>query len=199
MRLPFPGLALLLFALPLLALAAPASAAPDLRATELVGKRVESRRGEDFGQVQQLVIDLEENRVAYAVMSKDGVLGMAGRPVALPYGELAVTPGTGAVLVERRPTPGKKAQAAHESASAGASGLPLRYVRSDQIIGTELREGERKAGRLKDLVFDARSGAVTHAVLDRAGMEARVLLGAIRATSKQGRLVLELEPAGAAK
>lgn len=175
------------------------AAAADLRATELVGKKVEGRRGEDFGKVKELVIDLEENRVAYAVMAREGVLGIGEKPVALPYGELAIAPGAESVLVERKPQPTKKGQASQESASTGATGMPLRYVRTDQLIGTELREGERKAGRLKDLVFDARSGAVTHAVVVREGMEARVPLGAIRATSKQGRLALELEgpPAGA--
>jgi sporulation protein YlmC with PRC-barrel domain len=174
------------------------AAAADLRATELVGKKVEGRRGEDFGKVRELVIDLEENRVAYAVMARQGALGIGEKPVALPYGELAIAPGAESVLVERKPQPTKKGQASQESASTGATGMPLRYVRTDQLIGTELREGERKAGRLKDLVFDARSGAVTHAVVVREGMEARVPLSAIRATSKQGRLALELEspPAG---
>lgn len=199
MHTPFPrGLALVVLAV-LSALAPCATAAAaDLRATELVGKKVEGRRGEDFGKVKELVIDLEENRVAYAVMAREGVLGISEKPVALPYGELAITPGAEAVLAERRPQPTKKGQASQESASTGATGMPLRYVRTDQLIGTELREGERKAGRLKDLVFDARSGAVTHAVVIREGMEARVPLSAIRATSKQGRLALELEgpPAG---
>jgi len=199
MQIPFPrGLAVIVLAT--LAALAPyaTAAAADLRATELVGKKVEGRRGEDFGKVKELVIDLEESRVAYAVMAREGVLGIGEKPVALPYGELAITPGAQAVLVERRPQPTKKGQASQEGASAGATGMPLRYVRTDQLIGTELREGERKAGRLKDLVFDARSGAVTYAVVVREGMEARVPLSAIRATSKQGRLALELEgtPAG---
>lgn len=193
MQIPIPRRLALVLILPLLALGPQGAAAADLRATELLGKKVESRRGEDFGKVQQLVVDLEESRIAYAVMSRPGVLGL-GKPVAVPYGELAVSPGAGSVLAERRPEPMRKGHGAQESASAGASGMPLRYVRTDQIIGAELREGERRASRLKDLVFDERSGAVSHAVVDRQGREARVPLSAIRATTKQGRLALELEP-----
>jgi sporulation protein YlmC with PRC-barrel domain len=232
MRYRIRGTLAVILSSPLLALLPFAGAlAADVRASEVLDRNVETRKGEDVGKLEQLVIDLEENRVAYAVMEKGGVLGIGGKLLALPYGELTVKPGADAVRVPRSPEQMKQARefdrkawpafsdpywamtspqpggapapaggiamtpggsVPPESAAAGATTLPLRYVRSDQIIGAELRQGERKAGKVKDLVFDADSGKVTHALVERDGAENRVPLSTIRATSKQGRLALEL-------
>lgn len=56
-----------------------------LSATTLIGDRVMNRAGEDLGKIEELMIDLERGRVAYAVLSFGGFLGMGDKLFAIPF------------------------------------------------------------------------------------------------------------------
>lgn len=56
-----------------------------LSATTLIGDRVMNRTGEDLGKIEELMIDLERGRVAYAVLSFGGFLGMGDKLFAIPF------------------------------------------------------------------------------------------------------------------
>ena len=61
---------------------------PDvLSATSLIGDRVTNPAGEYLGKIEELMIDLDSGRVAYAVLSFGGFLGtgLGDKLFALPF------------------------------------------------------------------------------------------------------------------
>ena len=53
--------------------------------TTLIGDNVVNRTGESLGKIEELMLDLEKGRVAYAVLSFGGVLGMGEKLFAVPF------------------------------------------------------------------------------------------------------------------
>jgi len=56
-----------------------------LSATTLIGDNVVSPDGEDLGSLKELMLDLDEGRVNYAVLSFGGFLGMGNKLFAVPW------------------------------------------------------------------------------------------------------------------
>ena len=54
-------------------------------ASKIIGETVVNRQGENVGKIQELVIDAGKNRVAYAVLSFGGFLGMGNKLFAMPW------------------------------------------------------------------------------------------------------------------
>ncbi len=66
---------------------------PDfLSASTIKTDRVINAAGEDLGRIEELMIDIESGRVAYAVMSFGGFLGMADKLFAIPWEALTLRP-----------------------------------------------------------------------------------------------------------
>jgi sporulation protein YlmC with PRC-barrel domain len=66
---------------------------PDfLSASTIRTDRVINTAGEDLGRIEELMIDLEDGRVAYAIMSFGGFLGMADKRFAIPWDALSPRP-----------------------------------------------------------------------------------------------------------
>jgi sporulation protein YlmC with PRC-barrel domain len=63
-----------------------------LSATTIIGDSVRNTAGEDLGKIEELMIDLDHNRVAYAVVSFGGFLGMGDKYFAVPMESLALDP-----------------------------------------------------------------------------------------------------------
>jgi sporulation protein YlmC with PRC-barrel domain len=61
-----------------------------LSASTLKGDDVVNRRGEDLGIIEDLMIDLDRGRVAYAVLSFGGFLGMGDKLFAIPWEALTI-------------------------------------------------------------------------------------------------------------
>lgn len=61
-----------------------------LSATTLVGDPVKNSAGEDLGELEDLMIDLDTGRISYAVISFGGFLGMGDKLFALPWSSLRV-------------------------------------------------------------------------------------------------------------
>ena len=61
-----------------------------LAADTLTGDRVVNRQKEDLGIIEHLMIDVEKGRVAYAVLSFGGFLGMGDKLFAIPWSALTV-------------------------------------------------------------------------------------------------------------
>lgn len=56
----------------------------DMRATKLIGMDVKNLAGEDLGEIKDLIVDLENERVYYAVLSFGGFLGLGDKLFAYP-------------------------------------------------------------------------------------------------------------------
>ena len=67
-----------------------------LAADTLMGEKVVNLQKEDLGTIEHLMIDLQSGRVAYAVLSFGGFLGMGDKLFAIPWSSLALD------TVERR-------------------------------------------------------------------------------------------------
>lgn len=61
-----------------------------LSASTLAGDSVQNSAGEDLGKVDELMIDIPSGRVAYAVLSIGGFLGMGNKLFAVPWSALRV-------------------------------------------------------------------------------------------------------------
>ena len=64
-----------------------------MAADTLTGDKVVNRKKEDLGTIEHLMIDVEKGRVAYAVLSFGGFLGMGDKLFAIPWSALTVDTG----------------------------------------------------------------------------------------------------------
>jgi sporulation protein YlmC with PRC-barrel domain len=134
-----------LFVLALLLAPATAAAAPEARASELLSAPVSDPRGERIGTLGQLVIDVDNDLVRYALIERDE------RDFAYPFTALRRAPGGGFVVDEGRTIAAAPGAASRHGRLAGAAAL----------IGREVRfAGGDRAGEVRDLVVDLGSGEV---------------------------------------
>ncbi len=56
-----------------------------LAAGVLAGESVRNRAGDDLGTIEEIMLDLEAGRVAYAVLSFGGFLGIGDKLFAVPW------------------------------------------------------------------------------------------------------------------
>ncbi|HUJ00718.1 MAG TPA: PRC-barrel domain-containing protein [Usitatibacter sp.] len=64
---------------------------PEVMAADtLQGDKVVNRGGDDLGTIEDIMIDVQRGRVAYAVMSCGGFLGMGDRLFAIPWNALTL-------------------------------------------------------------------------------------------------------------
>jgi sporulation protein YlmC with PRC-barrel domain len=61
-----------------------------LAASTLAGDAVRNSAGDDLGNVDEIMIDIPSGKVAYAVLSFGGVLGMGNKLFAVPWSALTV-------------------------------------------------------------------------------------------------------------
>ncbi|MBS1189767.1 MAG: hypothetical protein H6R10_1559 [Rhodocyclaceae bacterium] len=165
------------------------SAAQDYRASKLIGMTVKNAQGETLGKIDDLVVDVNNERIYYAVLASGGILGMGGKLFAYPVSlfrpgadkdELALN-----VDKERlKKAPGFESknwpdwgntQDRYRSEvdryfgpTVTAKAMPNeRLARASTLIGKNVddRDG-KKAGEIKDLAVNLGTGRVHYAVLD---------------------------------
>jgi len=54
-------------------------------ASKIIGEAVVNRQDENLGKIHELVIDAKEGRLAYAVLSFGGFMGMGNKLFAIPW------------------------------------------------------------------------------------------------------------------
>ena len=59
-------------------------------ADTLEGDRVVNTRGEDLGKITDIMLDVQRGRIAYAVLSVGGFLGIGDKLFAVPWGAVAL-------------------------------------------------------------------------------------------------------------
>lgn len=64
---------------------------PEIMAADtLEGDSVVNLQGEELGTIQDIMVDVPRGRVAYAVLSTGGVLGLGAKLHAIPWGSLTL-------------------------------------------------------------------------------------------------------------
>lgn len=61
-----------------------------MAAATLDGNNVLSSDGEDIGKIKDIMLDVNSGRVAYAVLSSGGFLGIGDKLLAIPWGALTL-------------------------------------------------------------------------------------------------------------
>lgn len=61
-----------------------------LSASTLIGDKVKNTEDDDLGKIEDLMIDLDTGRIAYAVLSFGGFLGMGDKYFAVPWMSLEI-------------------------------------------------------------------------------------------------------------
>jgi sporulation protein YlmC with PRC-barrel domain len=71
-----------------------------LRSKTLFDYRVKSPQGEDLGKIEEVMLDMEMGRVAYAVLSFGGFLGLGNKWVPVPWDAVALQPDEKVLLLK---------------------------------------------------------------------------------------------------
>lgn len=61
-----------------------------LSASTIIGDAVENSSGEHLGKIEELMIDVEQGRIAYAVLSFGGFMGLGDKLFAIPWNALRI-------------------------------------------------------------------------------------------------------------
>jgi sporulation protein YlmC with PRC-barrel domain len=70
-----------------------------MAADTLEGDNVVNAQGEDLGEIKDIMIDVPSGRVAYAVLSFGGVLGMGDKLFAIPFEAFRLDPTNDRVIL----------------------------------------------------------------------------------------------------
>ncbi len=62
----------------------------DLKASDIIGAKVENRQGDNLGTIKDLAVDPKTNRIDFVVLSEGGALGVGSDYVAIPLRFLSV-------------------------------------------------------------------------------------------------------------
>jgi len=63
-----------------------------LSATSIIGDTVRNHQGEDLGDIEELMINLRDGCIAYAVLSFGGIAGLGNKLFAIPWKALSLRP-----------------------------------------------------------------------------------------------------------
>ena len=61
-----------------------------MAASDFEGEDVVNRRGETLGDIEEIMLDVRSGRIAYAVLSAGGFLGVGEKYFAIPWGALTL-------------------------------------------------------------------------------------------------------------
>ncbi len=59
-------------------------------AEDLEGMKIKSAQGEELGEIEQLLVDTQEGRIGYVIVSSGEILGMAGEKYIVPFSALTL-------------------------------------------------------------------------------------------------------------
>jgi peptidoglycan hydrolase-like protein with peptidoglycan-binding domain len=164
-----------------------ALAANTMRVSKLEGMKVQNSAGEDLGRIEDLVIDMNNARVHYAVLSFGGTMGLGDKLFAYPMRTLALGR-TGNYLQLDVPKERLAKAPGFDSGRAPDWSARNRYRedvdryfgdvvkieqrpnmllrRASDIVGKDVEDGqENDIGEIEDVVVDMKDGRVHYAVI----------------------------------
>jgi sporulation protein YlmC with PRC-barrel domain len=61
-----------------------------LRASKIQGEKVVNKNDDDLGKIEDLMVDIHDGKIAYAVISHGGILGLGSKHIAIPWQALSL-------------------------------------------------------------------------------------------------------------
>lgn len=161
----------------------------DQRATQLIGKDVRNAQGEDLGRIEDLIVDVANDRLVYAILSFGGVLGLGDKLFAYPVEFFDNAGGSDKLVLkvakealkdapgfdrQRWPDFGQRTYRDQIERYFGTS-TPAspriapgqRLTRATTLLDKDVKDRQgREVGEIEDMVVNITSGRVRYVVLD---------------------------------
>jgi sporulation protein YlmC with PRC-barrel domain len=149
-----------------------------IRADRIIGQTVRDRNDQRLGRLDDLALDTQERKIAYAVVTRGGMWGIGGEQVALPWNDVQADHDARVVRLDeqriqqaRRLETGQTWPATIGDTPVGTAGTAPehRVLPMSNVIGMDVhnRQGER-LGRIDDVVLN-RDGSLNYAVVAYGG------------------------------
>jgi sporulation protein YlmC with PRC-barrel domain len=165
------------------------------RGSKVVGADVDNTSGQDLGKIKDVVVDPESGRVAYAVLSFGGFMGVGNKLFAIPWRSLKMQADDKLILdVEKAQLEAAKGfdednwpdmanqqwatethkhfgQEPYWSVEVKVEGIPaLQTSRLSKLIGHGVdNNADKKLGEINDVILDSNRGQIAYAVLGVGG------------------------------
>ena len=72
-----------------------------LTATSIIGDALENNKGHDLGKISDLMINLDDGSIEYAVIESGGVLGVGKKLFAIPFGQMQINEDKELFVIDR--------------------------------------------------------------------------------------------------
>lgn len=157
---------------------AEAAAANDMRASKVIGMKVRNPQGEDLGKIEDVVIDVDNEKLRYAVVSLGGFLGLGDKLFTIPASEFRTGANQLVLNVDKdqlQNAPGfSRDQRPNFSEGSYRSEIDrfffkeettrhtpegARLLNADELIGKDINDRSgMEAGKIEDLVVNFGNG-----------------------------------------
>ena len=160
-----------------------------LKCNELIGRKVVNHEGDTLGDINDLALDPDSGRIAYAVLSSGGVLGVGDKLYAIPWSALSRHhSGEGCLLdvnkdrLENAPgfSSDKWPNMADQRWASDVNAFykvdtkdfkPRQIVKASDVMGRDVHNSDNEdIGEIENLAIDGRQGRIQYAVLSFGGV-----------------------------
>jgi len=178
------------------------------RASDLMNATVRDRADKKLGDIDELAIDPDANRVVYGVLRRGGILGIGESRYAIASSELTPLRNGRIVLdldeshfknisgFDNRnwPTQAESRLSADRSTQAADAPTARRVVKASDIIGenVQCRDGHT-VGKISDLVVEGRSGRILYAIVNADRGHMPVPMATLRKTGQHYNLPMPMD------
>jgi len=159
----------------------------DMRASKLIGSDVRNAQGENLGEIKDLVVDVNNERVYYAVLSFGGFLGLGDKLFAYPVRAFTQAADSDKVILnvdkaKLKAAPGFEKDRYPDFADRRYGDEVDRYFgktiavqpmpnqllrRASELIGKDVNDRNGKdVGEIEDLVVNMANGKIHYAVVE---------------------------------
>lgn len=164
------------------------------RATDLQGMTVKNRQGDTLGEIEELVLDVQDGRVAYVVLDVGGWFDLGGKHMAAPWNALALKPGAREITLNIDKDKLRQAPSFERTYGPDAVerawlvdvhnfyGVPpypslqvvtaekISVAQADTILGMDVDNAQgNNLGEIEDLMIDLQDGRIAYAGLAYGG------------------------------
>lgn len=159
--------------------------ARDMRASQLIGKNVRNAQGESLGEIKDLILDVNNDRVYYAVLEFGGFLGLGEKLFAYPVRAFNVAADRDELILnvpqqrlkdapgfarDQWPDWGRYGGDVDRYFGATMAVKPSpnqKLVRASELIGEDVEDATgTDVGEIEDIVVNMGNGRIHYAVLD---------------------------------